>query len=95
MVKNTDRETIMCYQVTEYLGLDYNVIMTIAGKRGLSLDDEFFRKISIFETAVLAILNGTDENAPCSEGMREKCIYEMGGPDYIEWKCQNCPKNKK
>lgn len=85
----------MFYQTTDYVGLDWNVIMQVADKRQVIQDDEFFEKLFIFEGAVLDILNNRNAAAPCSNDDRENCIYEMGGEDYLEWKCKQCEKKIK
>jgi hypothetical protein len=79
----------------KFYGLDLNVILTAAGARGIDIDDEFLEKVNIFEGAVLDILNGGEDEGTCTDADRERCIYEMGGEEFIEWKCAKCKKKIK
>lgn len=78
-----------------FYGLDLNVLFRAAEARRMDIDDEFLEKIYTFEGAVLDILNGTGEEGPCTDADRERCIYEMGGEEFIEWKCAECKKKPK
>jgi hypothetical protein len=92
--KTAEGKIVMFYQTTDYLGLDWNVIMQLADKKQVPQDDEFFEKLYIFESAVLNILTGGDKSGPCSKDDRDNCIYEMGGEEYLEWKCKQCKKKQ-
>jgi hypothetical protein len=79
---------------TRYQGLDWSVIIAIADRRG-PIDDDFFDKLHLFESATLEILNGASEDGPCTEEDRQRCIYEMGGPEYLDFQCKHCEKKKR
>jgi hypothetical protein len=78
---------------TRYMGLDWNVIISIAEKRGV-IDDNFFDKLCFFESSVLDILNGTAEDGPCTKEDRARCIFELGGEEFLEFQCNHCERSK-
>lgn len=75
--------------ISQYYGLDFSALSSMAPAFGLLLSQNFFEKLRLFERECLRIWEG-EQPGKCSKAKKAECAYKFG--KHLEWTCKRCDK---